>query len=24
LSYGRLGIAFNVVEPTGLAIPDPN
>ena len=24
LSYGRLGIAFNLVQPTGLAIPAPN
>jgi hypothetical protein len=24
LSYGRLGIAFNLAQPTGLAIPDPN
>jgi len=24
LSYGRIGIAFNLVEPTGLAIPVPN
>ncbi len=24
LSYGRLGIACNLVQPTGLAIPAPN
>ena len=24
LSYGRLGIAWNLEQPTGLAIPAPN
>ena len=24
LSYGRLGISCNLVQPTGLAIPAPN